>query len=92
MYAFLEDPAVPISNNRAENAIRPFVVGRKQWLFSDSVKGAKASAVWYSLLVTATGNGLNPYKYFSYVFEHAHEGRPVEDFLSWNPALKEACT
>lgn len=92
MYAFLEDPAVPISNNRAENAIRPFVVGRKQWLFSDSVKGAKASAVWYSILITATGNGLNPYKYFSYVFEHAHEGRPAEDFLSWNPALKESCT
>ena len=48
--AFLEAPEVPISNNLAENAIRPFVLGRKNWLFSDSVKGAESSAIVYSLV------------------------------------------
>lgn len=68
LYAFLEDSSVPIDNNRAENAIRPFVVGRKNWLFSDSVKGAKASAMLYSLAATAAANGLNVEKYFSELF------------------------
>ena len=54
---------VPISNNLAENAIRPFTVGRKNWLFCDSVKGAEASAVVYSLVEAAKANGLDPYDY-----------------------------
>ena len=57
--AFLDDPAVPLSNNRAENAIRPFVVGRKNWLFSDTVNGAKSSAVIYSIIETAKANEMN---------------------------------
>lgn len=61
---FLESPDIAIDNNRAENSIRPFVVGRKSWLFSDSVKGAEASAMWYSLAVTACVNGLNVEEYF----------------------------
>ena len=65
---FLEDGDVPIDNNRAENAIRPFVVGRKNWLFSDSVKGAKASAMIYSLAATACANGLNVEEYFTRLF------------------------
>ena len=65
---FLEDGDVPISNNRAENAVRPFVIGRKNWLFSDSVKGAKASAMIYSLAVTANANGLNAEEYFRKLF------------------------
>lgn len=65
LYSFLENPAVPIDNNRAENAIRPFVVGRKNWLFSDSVKGAEASAMFYSLAATAVANGLNVEAYFT---------------------------
>lgn len=65
---FLDDPDLPIDNNRAENAIRPFVVGRKNWLFSDSVKGAQASAMLYSLAVTATANGLNAQRYFAALF------------------------
>ena len=62
---FLEDGNVPISNNRAENAIRPFVIGRKNWLFSDSVQGAKASAMIYSLAASACANGLNVEEYFA---------------------------
>lgn len=52
---------LPIDNNRCENAIRPFVVGRKAWLFSDTPAGANASAVVYSVLETAKANGLEPY-------------------------------
>lgn len=61
---FLESPDISIDNNRAENSIRPFVVGRKNWMFFDSVKGAEASAMWYSLAVTACVNGLNVEEYF----------------------------
>ena len=61
--AFLSDPEIPLSNNRAENAIRPFVVGRKNWLFSDTVRGAESSAIIYSLIETAKANGQNPERY-----------------------------
>ena len=68
LYGFLADPGIEISNNRAENAIRPFVVGRKNWLFSDSPKGAEASAMLYSLLVSAKMNGLNAEEYLVKLF------------------------
>jgi len=58
-YVFLADPGIEISNKRAENAIRLFVVGRKNWLFSNSPKGASASAMVYSLVVSARMNGSN---------------------------------
>ena len=61
--AFLDYGDVPVSNNLAENAIRPFVVGRKNWLFCDSVKGAESSAIVYSLVETAQANGIEPYEY-----------------------------
>jgi hypothetical protein len=61
--AFLDDPNIPLSNNRAENAIRPFVIGRKNWLFSDTVHGAESSAVIYSLIETAKANGQKPEAY-----------------------------
>lgn len=60
---------VDISNNIAENAIRPFVIGRKNWLFSDTVKGAEASAIIYSLVETAKANELDPYKYLLTLLE-----------------------
>ncbi len=59
--AFLDYGEVPISNNLAENAIRPFVAGRKNWLFCDSVKGAESSAIVYSLVETAKANGIETY-------------------------------
>ena len=68
LYAFLHDPAITPDNNRAENAIRPFVVGRKNWLFSDSEKGAEASAILYSLAATACANGLTVEGYFTRLF------------------------
>ena len=69
LYRFLEDPAIAPDNNRAENAIRPFVVGRKNWLFSDSEKGAEASALFYSLAATATANGLKVEQYLTELFD-----------------------
>ena len=68
LYGFLDDPGIEISNNRAENAIRPFVVGRKNWLFSDSPKGASASAMLCSLVVSAKMNGLNAEDYLIRLF------------------------
>ena len=74
LYTFLEHPDAPIDNNRAENAIRPFCVGRKNWLFSTSPKGAEASAVIYSVAATACANGLNIEDYLTNVFKsHGNE-------------------
>ena len=61
---YLNDSDCAISNNAAENAIRPFTVGRKNWLFSDTPKGAEASADIYSIVKTAKANGLDVFKYF----------------------------
>ncbi|MFT5421282.1 MAG: transposase [Candidatus Endobugula sp.] len=60
LVAYLDDGRRPIDNNRAENSIRPFVIGRKNWLFSNSQAGAHASANLYSLIETAKANSLNP--------------------------------
>jgi transposase len=84
---YIEDGRLEIDNNGAENAIRPFVVGRKNWLFSDSVKGAKASANLYSLIETAKANGLEPYAYLRHVFEYIPAAQTLADFealLPWN--------
>lgn len=65
----MKDGRCSISNNLAENAIRPFTVGRKNWLFSVTPKGAKSSADCYSLIETAKANNLHPYKYLQYVLQ-----------------------
>jgi transposase len=66
---FLADGHLPIDNNPAENAIRPFVIGRKNWLFSGSPRGAQASATLYSLVESAKANGLEPRTYLGFLFE-----------------------
>ncbi len=87
---YLNNPLVPISNNRAENAIRPFVVGRKQWLFSNSVKGAKASAVFYSVAATACANGLNVERYFTHLFSTLpFTGEITDEILPWSDNMIE---
>ena len=78
LYGFLDDPGIEISNNRAENAIRPFVVGRKNWLFSDSPKGASASAMLYSLVVSAKMNDLNAEDYLIRLFRSPDPVLPYE--------------
>ena len=76
-----------ISNVLAENAIRPFVIGRKAWLFSDTTKGAQASAIHYSLIETAKANGLEPYSYLTQVLKalpYADTVEKLEALLPWN--------
>lgn len=83
---YVDDGRLAIDNNAAENAIRPFVVGRKNWLFSSSVNGAKASANLYSLIETAKVNGLEPYAYLRHVFTQlptVQSVAQIEDLLPW---------
>ena len=75
---YLDDGRLEIYNNGAENSIRPFVLGRKNWLFSASVKGVKASANLYSLIETAKANGLEPYAYLRHVFTELPKAETVE--------------
>ena len=70
LITFLDDGHLDIDNNRTENAIRPFVVGRKGWLFAGSPDGAETSALLYSLVETAKANGLEPHAYLTHLFEH----------------------
>ena len=71
LYTFLENGNVPMDNNRAENAIRPFAVGRKNWLFSNTARGAECSAALYSIVSTAQANGLDAEKYLTELFRNA---------------------
>ena len=68
---YLEDGRLEISNNRAERSMKPFVMGRKNWLFANTEGGAQSSAIVYSLIETAKGNGLDPYRYLVYVLSRA---------------------
>lgn len=92
--AFLGNGEVEISNNFAENAIRPFVIGRKNWLFSDTVKGAKSSAIVYSLIETAKANDVEPYAYLALMLsDMQYLGRPfsnemLEGFMPWSDKMK----
>ena len=82
---YTEDGRLSIDNNRAENAIRPFVVGRKNWLFSASVAGAAASANLYSLIETAKANGLEPYTYLRRVFTELPSAQSLDDIEALLP-------
>jgi transposase len=90
---YLLDGRLEISNNRAERGVKPFVIGRKNWLFSNTPNGAKASAIYYSLIVTAMENGLNPFEYLAWILTSAPNiGKKgyvasVEDFLPGSDAL-----
>ena len=66
---YLEDGRCSFSNNLSENAIRPFTLGRKNWLFSDTSKGAEASAIVYTMVEMAKAHNLNVYKYLNYLLE-----------------------
>lgn len=77
---YLDDGILYPDNNLVENAIRPFVVGRKNWLFSGHPRGAKASAALYSLVETAKANGLEPYQYLNFLFERLPYAQMEEDY------------
>ena len=77
---YLENGKYHVDNNFIENSIRPFAVGRKNWLFSDSVDGADASAIIYSLIETAKANNKEPYQYLKSIIDQLPTAQSVEDF------------
>lgn len=87
------DGRLELSNNRAERSIKPFVIGRKNWLFSATPRGAKASSVIYSVIETAKENGLNPFEYLKYLFETLPNVRAEahETLLPWSATLPDRC-
>jgi transposase len=93
--AFLDHGNMEISNNPVENAIRPFAVGRKGWLFCDTAKGASASAVVYTLVETAKANHLDPYRYLLRLLTilPMHGSNPPQDvllqLLPWSEYMQE---
>jgi transposase len=87
---YLDDGRLEIDNNAAENAIRPFVIGRKNWLFSDSVKGVTASANLYSLIETTKANGLEPYAYLRYLFTELPKAETVDAIEALLPGNLDA--
>ena len=97
MENYLLDGRCSISNNAAENAIRPFTVGRKNWLFADTPKGANASAAVYSIVETAKANGLNVYTYLQYLLLYMPDtdwqNHPEDlDFLMpWSEDVQNEC-
>ena len=82
---YLDDGRLEADNNRAENAIRPFVMGRKAWLFSDTPAGAEASARLYSLIETAKANGIEPYAYLRQVFTELPKAETLADIEALLP-------
>ncbi len=83
---YVENGSWPISNNPCENSIRPFCVGRRGWLFSDTVDGANASANLYTLVETCKANSIDPYRYLTWLFQCLPLAKSVDDYdalLPW---------
>jgi len=96
LVAFLQDGRLELDNNRSERSIKPFVIGRKNWLFANTPRGAKASAVVYSIVETAKDNGLNPFRYLTCLFEKlpnldSKDGNALDELLPWSGSLPEVC-
>ena len=87
---YLEDGRCSFTNNLSENAIRPFAVGRKNWLFSSSVDGANASAVVYTMIEMAKAHGLNIYGYLKFLLEHRPSKNMTDEQLAepWSEKLQ----
>lgn len=94
---FLEDGEVPMDNNAAEQSIRSFCIGKKNWVMIDTIAGAKSSAIIYSIAETAKANNLKPYDYFEYLLTEIPKHLDdtdlsfCEDLLPWSPALPQKC-
>ncbi len=86
LQTFLEDGRLEIDNNRSERSIKPFVIGRKNFLFMNTPRGAKASAITYSIIETAKENGLNPRAYLQYLFEEL-PNRERTDPAAWEAMM-----
>ena len=95
LMTYLEDGHCSFSNNLSENAIRPFTVGRKNWLFSATPKGAESSAIVYTMVEMAKSNDLNIYKYLTYLLKQrpgeSMSDAQLEKFTPWNEDVKQSC-
>ena len=93
---YLEDGRCSFSNNLSENAIRPFTVGRRNWLFSDTPKGADASAMVYTMVEMAKAHNLNIYKYLNYLLEQLPRTTMADEelakFVPWNDKVQATCS
>lgn len=95
---FLDDPKIPISNNRCESAIRPFATHRRAWLFADTVEGAVANAILYSLVESARLNKLNIFEYMNYILsvitdlDYINYPNLLDELMPWSESLPSACT
>ena len=87
------DGRLELSNNAAERAIKPFVQGRKQWLFSNTPNGAESSSIYYSLIETAKENSLNPFHYIKFLLEMlpSAKNNELESLLPWSESLPDVC-
>ncbi len=94
---FLDDGEVPMDNNAAEQSIRGFCIGKKNWVMIDTIAGAKSSAIIYSIAETAKANNLKPYDYFEYLLteipKHLDDTDRsfLDDLLPWSPSLPANC-
>jgi len=96
LIAFLEDGRLEIHNNRAERSIKPFVIGRNGWMFSNTPRGATASATIYSIVESAKDNGLNPYAYLQYLFEqmpnlNISDRVVLDSLMPWSADIPASC-
>jgi hypothetical protein len=87
------DGRLDLSNNAAERAFKPFVQGRKAWLFSNTPNGAEASSIFYSIVETAKENGLNPYQYLKFLLEKLPTAKysDLETLLPWSEGIPDYC-
>lgn len=90
---YLDDGRLELSNNRAERAVKPFVIGRKNWLFSNTPDGADASAMIYGIVETAKANGLKPFEYLDHVLTVLSQAPQTDtlDLAPWSDQLPEKC-
>lgn len=88
---FLKDGRIQLSNNLAEQSVKPFVIGRSNWLFSNTPNGAVSSTIIYSVIQTAIANGLNPAKYLEYIFTRVQYGDDIINYLPWSDTIPEYC-
>ena len=100
MRVFLENGDVPMDNSASERALRPFCIGRKNWLFCNTERGAQASANIYSISETAKLNNLRPLKYFEYILTQLPyrcdengkiDPNNIEDLMPWSDKIPEDC-
>ena len=97
--AFLDDPMIPLDNNDVERSIRSFCVGKHSWHVVDSINGAKASGILYSIAETAKANSLKPYEYFRHVLEESCRRRAkgekteeyIRELLPWSESIPDHC-